>query len=218
MSDFGTMVDRIEADLDRDASSDTDAIKREIITAINDYKTERFRFNEAKLSLTTVADQAEYDEVTLASDLSTVSIEDVVSLDDLYYVAGSYNWEMDRRPFGMLRSIESTSFTGRPTLWSIGNGILLLSPTPDDAYSLTGDMVYDFNAITASSASNETNAWFTTAEKLVRMQAMGSIYSNHLRDLQKAQWFWAQAAEEFRRLKRDYEVAAVTEWVTPYYC
>lgn len=176
MSTLGAMIDRIDRDLRKNTTINTE-IKTAILSAIDDYKDEDFWFLEGKQTASTVANQETY-----AIDSTHIEV------DSLTITVSSNEYPLILRTFDWYREVNTnpTTTVGIPTDYAVHQGLYYLYPTPNAVYTLTW---YGHEILTTLSATTDTNAWMTDAERLIRSRAMYYVYANVLQDPGRAE-FW----------------------------
>lgn len=168
MSDFGTMRTRIDDELLRGGTLDTQ-INREILSAIAHYKRRRFWFNEDTTTGSAVAGE-EY------QDMPT----DLLSLDSIRITDGNDPVQLLERPNSLLEQWgASETFTGMPSDFAKYKGQIRFYPCPDAIYSLTWAGIVDLGT---PSADTDTSAWFVEAEELIRQRAKAAVRINYIKD------------------------------------
>ena len=173
---LGTMIDRIDGDLKKGGTINT-AIKSAILSAIADYQDEDFWFLEGKQTSATVANQP-----TIALD------EEQVEVDVLTITVSGNEYPLISRTFDWYREVNTNpnTTTGIPTDYAVHQELYYLYPTPNAVYPLTW---YGHKILTTLSATTDTNAWMTDAERLIRSRAMFYVYANEFQDpIRAALW------------------------------
>lgn len=179
---LGTMIDRIDDDLKRNGTQNT-AIKRAILSAIEDYQDERFWFLEGKQTASTVANQTTYavDSTQLEVDSFTIT----VSNNEYQLIPRTFDWyrEINTNP---------NTVVGIPTDYAVHQDQYYLYPTPNAVYTLTW---YGLQRQTTLSATTDTNAWMTSGERLIRYRAMAHFIADTEQDPQKAALWGGEAPD-----------------------
>jgi hypothetical protein len=163
VSDFGTMRDRIDDELQR-----SDAINTQISTAIQSaisfYKYSRFWFNEGRTTGATV-DGTEYYSLP-STQLSVDSIRVLRSASAGYF-------QLQPESFDTLehwtQGANSESF---PTHFAPFKDKFRFFPIPDAAYTTEWNGIISLGAL---SATTDTNAWMVEAEELIRQRAKAIV-------------------------------------------
>jgi hypothetical protein len=190
MSNFLTMIERIEDELD-DSGIRTQ-IQREIQSAIRHYSSKRFFFTERTFTFATVAAQESYD-IDDAADIDTF-----LEVQDSYITSGSVRYPVLPVDFPYLSSAQNGSTTGRPTNWAFFARSFYLYPIPDAAYTVT---ISGHCRLAALSADTDTNAWMTDGEELIRSRAKRKLAQNVTKDLDEAQSSGASEIEALDALE-----------------
>jgi len=214
MSTFGTMKTRIATELDR--SDLTSPIADAVVSAIAYFSTYRFWFNERTITFTTVDGQDEYTLPTV--DTSGLPIR-VLEIDQLIFVdSGGSRYVLQPKPWQYINAQKwNTTDTGKPDLYSIHHGKIILWPIPDGAYTIDGSVLADINQITSSSAANVTNEWMTVGEEMIRCRAKGDLYENTIRNPERAGAMLGIASAAMQRLQSQTDRLKNVGGVTPWY-
>lgn len=167
MSDFGTMIDRIEDELIR--SDLTTQVKKAVQSAIRHYSRERFYFNEGQWTASTVASQKMYAVPT-----------GLIEADMMKITVNGFEYELLKRDWNYLENVDtSPTYTGQPTDWAYFADQFRLYPVPDAVYTLTLSGVKTLDAL---SADADTNAWMVEGEELIRARAKADVRVNVIQD------------------------------------
>ena len=183
MSTFLIMQTRIADDLVRDDLANQ--IKNAINDAIELQEGERYKFNEKRYTLLTVAAQEYYDltePTLLASDGSALDDgETLLEIDDIYTTISNNPYRLCPRTQQHINEWQSTSYQGQPADYTIYGQQLRIWPIPDQAYTLTlmGLARLGSNPL---SGDNDTNAWMTDGAAIIRAQAKMLLYRDIIRD------------------------------------
>lgn len=182
MTTFATLKSRIADDLRR--SDLTSQINSAVLDAVKRWEGERFWFNEHRFRLPTVAGTEEYaipgtltntDESALDTHTDLLEIDDVRMLDGNDYVRlreRTEQWINEEQA-------PAAQYTGTPAWYGIYGNKFRLSPVPDAVYVIT---ISGLARLAPLSADEDTNAWTTEAEALIRHQALCELYRVVLRD------------------------------------
>jgi hypothetical protein len=185
------MQDEILDDLVNESITRTH-VKASIQDAISHYEQERFYFNESQTSFSTVAGTEYY------SSTNTDSITTMVSIVSLQAgLSGSYSVV---RPvdFKTIESLQDGNVTGFPTLYAFYLNRIRLYPIPDDVYSMAIDYVSKLDTL---SADDDSNAWTTYGEDLIRAAATRRLATRKLQDDQMAGRFGMMEMEAYEKLR-----------------
>lgn len=165
MSDFGTMQARIADELLR--SNIGAAISKAIKTAIANWENTRFAFNENDWTRNTVASTEAYG---FPSDLAII--------DDIVITVSGTRYRLKPVHHTWLNSVSlTTSATGQPGYYAKHNRQFRLYPIPDAVYALKLYGVERFDALVDA---DDTNAWMTEGEELIRQRAKAIVRIDHL--------------------------------------
>lgn len=175
MSTYGTMLDRIDDELDRGGSIDTQ-IARAVQSAITHYASDRFWFNEGVLTDVTVASTEYYDYPDTLLTLDSLRVRQSVAAG-YFRVDPVPNSEIEMRSQG-------TVTTGLPRLYSEAKAQVRMFPVPDAAYATQWFGLIDLGAL---SADADTNAWMVEGEALIRQRAKAIVRMDVLREAAIAQ-------------------------------
>jgi hypothetical protein len=178
--DYGSMQTRIADELGRNdlAASLLNAtvtpIQNAIQSAITQYEHERFWFNEARATTSTVAPVSGVG--TSAYALPT----DVVEIDTLSVTRNDTRTWLDEMPWtGIDALLGTTTSFGQPLYYAVYQQEFWLYPIPDAAYTLTLSYVKKLSTL---SASTDTNAWMVEGEPLIRTRAKVLLLIETIKD------------------------------------
>lgn len=167
--DYAALQSRIADEMAR--TDLTSQIALEILTAIKHYEQQRFWFDEARATASTVAGTANLAVPT-----------DLVDIDTLTITYNGHPYELTRRSWDWYRGIgggDSSVTTAVPTAYAYYANELWFYPVPDDAYTLT---IAYLKQLTALSTGADSNAWTTSGEELIRARAKAAVRINYLMD------------------------------------
>lgn len=188
MADLATLKSRIASEIHR--SDLTTSIAYAIADAVAHYQGKRFRFNQARATLSTVAGTEFYDD-----------LDDVGQIDAITATVNGRKYVLDEMNFGDGEWINSTTTQqGQPTRWSWYDNQIRLYPIPDAAYSLT---VSYQKKIAAPASDTDSNAWTTEAEPLIRYAAEKRLYRDILMDDAAGMKAEMAETEALRRLTKE---------------
>ena len=216
MADYGDMITRVTHGIDRSVSSEDEYVRREIISAIETYKTERLRWTEKRVDLACVADQESYTSGFTLTSGGTVELEDIITIDWVALgPANSVNhtYDLRRKDSKTMAALSGISSTGIPIYWDFSSDAFWLYPTPDQAHEVQWKGLVDVNDVTYDSGTSEgsSNPWFNEAEEMIRQRAISNIYFNWLKNPERGQLFRNLADTEFRRHRSNYERLVTTD-------
>lgn len=173
MSDYGTMQSRIADELGR--ADLTDQIKKAIQSAIKKYERQRFYFNTTTATFSTVPGQEYYG----ASDLA--DIPNIVQFDAVEIDLDGVSRPLSQRDVAFTNDINSIAgFMADPEYFTYYQQQIRLAPVPSLARTVKLSYVYRLPAL---SENEDTNAWMTDAEELIRMRAKCDLFVNVIRDV-----------------------------------
>lgn len=177
MSDYGTMIDRIAAELERSdmgSASSPGVIGTHINDAIRTYKAKHWWFLQeptgtAKTNTTTASNSY----VSLPTGIIQIDTLQVTIGGQLERLTAISHDEMERLH-------EGTTSEGQPWNYSQYGKRVRIYPTPDNTYTLTWTGLFEES--TTLSASADTNDWMTDGELLIRRQAKMTLLRDYLTD------------------------------------
>ncbi len=151
----------------------TTEIQREINNAITFYGNKAFWFNEATMAeITTVQGQRYYPLPT-----NFASVLDALS------TLGNYTYRLEPRTEQYLDQVDwgNDFWSGYPTDYSFWNGQIRLFPPPQGGLPIQvkGTAILSPAPLTAD---DDSNAWLTSAEELIRTRAVRQLYGRYIRD------------------------------------
>ncbi len=167
MSTFGAMKTRIADEIAR--SDLSTQIGLAIKSAIADYEDERFNFNETRATMSTVAGTEFYD---MPSNL----IKD----DSLRVNLNGNEYDMNEVSYEYIEQNQvNNSYQGFPYQYAKYQEKFRFYPIPNAVYVVTLSYM---KKLAALSADDDTNAWMTDAEELIRQRAKWDLYTNLIQD------------------------------------
>lgn len=180
MSTYGTMIDRIAAELERSdlgSSSAPGVIGSHINDAIRQYKSRAWWFlQEPSSALKTNTTTASNSYVSLPTGL--------IQVDTLQVTVGGQLERMTPCAHTVMESLhEGSSSEGQPWNYTLYGARARLYPTPDDVYTLTWTGLFEESALAASA---DTNDWMTHGELLIRHTARMTVLRDYIRDMEAA--------------------------------
>jgi len=180
MSTLGILKTRIADEIVRDDLSSQ--IGNAITTAISLWASTRFVFNEKRYALTTVVSQEYYPMSSLTNtDGSAIATgETLLEIDSFTLTYGTEPYTLDDRTQQWLDREQSATFTGQPNSYGIFADQIRLSPIPAGAYACKISGLAELGALTSD---NDSNAWMTSGEALIRAQAKALLYRDVIRDM-----------------------------------
>jgi hypothetical protein len=181
VTDFVTMQTRIADELVRDDLSNQ--IKLAINDGIKQWEAERFRFNEKRYRILTVAQQEYYDVITptlLTSAGAAVDTgETILEIDSM--VRGGSRYPLTDRTQSWMDDQQSGNSYGPPTDYAFFANQLRFFPIPDAIYTV------DISCMGRLGPNplvddGDTNAWMTEGEVIIRGQAKLILCRDVLKD------------------------------------
>lgn len=192
MSTLAALKSRIADELARtDLNSQ---IAQAVSEAIYDYQSTRFSFNQARESLSTVADQEFYTSDDLPGE--------VIEIDSIRATINGRTYQLAVWGYQELDRIASTTnTTGQPLAWAWYAEELRLYPVPDGAYTLT---ISYHKRIDAPSDAEE-NVWTNEkyAGQLIRYSALRRIALDYLKDDAEGAKYAQGESVQLRRLGKE---------------
>jgi hypothetical protein len=171
----GTYVDmqtRIADDL-VDTAVTTAQIKNAILTAVSDYDSARFFFNQKTATFSTVAAQEYYTTAALSD------IPNIVSIDSALITYSGYKSQLVAVDYSTMDAEQDGTITSAPYWYAYYGQQIRLFPIPDAVYTVTLSYLYKFTTL---SADSDTNAWMTDGEEMIRQAAKRRLALDTLRD------------------------------------
>ena len=212
MTTFATMKTRIVDETLRDDFTATQ-LGNAINDAVKQWEGERFKFNEKRYQILTVADQEYYDlegPTLLTSAGAAVGTgETLLELDDILATVNSSPYRLSPRTQQWFNEWTTTTHTGQPSDFTLYGAQLRIFPVPDAAYQLDL-MGLARLAPNPLSGDTDTNAWMTEGEPLTRAHAKMLLYRDVLRDNDGASLAVEQMKEAEHMLKRKMGAQAFT--------
>jgi len=182
MSTYGTMIDRIAAELERSdlgSSASPGVIGTHINDAIRLYKARNWWFLQEPTG-------AAKTNTTTASDSYVSLVSGIIQIDTLQVTIAGQLQRLTPVTHSEMESLhEGTTSEGQPWNWTQYGARVRLYPTPDDMYTLTWTGLFE-DATTLDSDA-DTNDWMTTGELLIRHTARMTVCRDYLHDLEAAQ-------------------------------
>jgi hypothetical protein len=183
MTTFAVLQARIADDLVRDDLGSQ--IQNAINDAIELQEGERFKFNEKRYQILTVASTEYYDlagPTLLTSAGAAVGTgETLLEIDDILATISSQPSRLTPRTQQWVNENQLSTYRGQPSSYTIYGQQLRIWPIPDAVYTidLMGLARRGPNPL---SADADTNAWMTDGAGIIRAQAKMLLYRDILRD------------------------------------
>lgn len=195
MPTLEAMKDRIALEMNRADLSGN--IASAINSAIQQYESERFWFNESRsITFDTVAAQVAYGALASAFIPYLVRIDMLSLAETSTSVYDLYRKNADEFDLTSLGQASS----GKPTCFTYSEQEIRLWPTPDQAYAMRVHGVYKLATLTGDS---DSNAWTTEAEELIRSAAKKKLAMHDTGDAELAGIMAAAEREAFDYLKAE---------------
>lgn len=173
MPTLGDMKKRIAEEIYRDDL--TDAIAREIKSAIAFYQSKRIYFQErTRFEFATVAQQDTY------SYADAPEIANLVSIDFVHLLRDEAILDVRYATPASVDLIAFNPSIGEPSFYSYAGNALRFYPTPDRAYTIRIMALIPVGAPVADDTPN--NPWMQDAEELIRSRAKRNLYLHSLGD------------------------------------
>jgi hypothetical protein len=184
MSTFGVMKTRLIDEMLRDDLT-ADQLGNAINDAIELQEGERYKFNEKRRTILTVAAQEYYslaaptllDESGAALSIGELMLE----IDDIFTSINNNPYRLTARTQQHMNEWQSTTYQGQPADYTVYGGELRIWPIPDQVYTLSLNGLVRLGPNPLSGDSN-TNAWMTEGGGIIRGQAKLILYRDLLRD------------------------------------
>lgn len=200
MSTYSDLQSRIADDINR--SDLTSQIQQCILLAIQQYKNERFWFNETSATATTTTSSA---QVGAPSD--------ILRIDHLYIVVSGHNIELLQTDLGSVIEYRPTT-NGRPRSFCYYRNQFELDRLADQAYTLN---LYYLKELTALASGTDSNGWTTDGEDLIVFHAEKKLYANVIKDQAKAAVAAAQEREALAAMRSLAMARTTTGYTKAYY-
>ena len=198
MSTYGTMIDRIAAEIERTdigSSSSPGVIGTHINDAIRMFKAKNWWFLEEPTSATkTATTTASNSYVTLPTGLIQIETLKITINGQLQSMRAVSHNEMEE-------AHEGTATVGQPYSYTLYGGRMRLYPTPSDVFTLTFTGLFEEASLTVSA---DTNAWMTDGELLIRHTARMTVLRDYIRDFDAASSCQPAIAQAVDALDREH--------------
>lgn len=176
MTTYGTMIDRIEAEIGR--TDLTARVQDAIQTAIRHYERRRFYFTEFIDSLSTSSSQ-EFYSVSDYADMSLITEVDSLRIND-----GTFDYPLMERDWSYMEQVQTyDGVYDDPTDYTFYSQRLRLYPIPDAARIIH---ISGVKKLASLSATTDTNSWMTDGEALIRSRAKAELYLHTIHKPEKA--------------------------------
>lgn len=192
MTTYITMIERIENEIDDDDLRDE--IKSAIQSAIAHYSRKRFFFNQVQFDFTMVADDEFFD----STDDS--EIPNILAIDSMYITSGGIRYPLNPLSNSIIDDAQDGQVKARPENWAYVRKNIRVYPISDGSYTAT---VEAWSRLGALVEDDDTNAWMTDGEELIRQRAKRILAMDVTKEPSDAQA--AQALEEMALEALEYE-------------
>lgn len=174
MATLSTLRSNIADQIDRtDLNTQIDlAINR----AVEHYGANKFWFNEAASTFTTVADQLSYGT---ADGVSTA----VAGIEVAQVTVNTIKFPLYKKTYDFITLINTDDYTGYPEYWAYFDEKMHLYPTPDSTYTVSISYIKKYDTLTAD---GDTNDFTDNAEDLLESRARWWLYKRILHDRERA--------------------------------
>lgn len=207
MPTLGDMKKRIAEEIYRDDL--TDAIAREIKSAIAFYQSKRIYFQErTRFEFATVAQQDTY------SYADAPEIANLVSIDFVHLLRDEAILDVRYATPASVDLIAFNPSIGEPSFYSYAGGALRFYPTPDRAYTIRIMALIPVGAPVADDTPN--NPWMQDAEELIRSRAKRNLYLHSLGDQGMAAAMKAAEDEALASLVAETSMRTQVDAFVPY--
>lgn len=202
MTDFITMQNRIARELRHESSAFVSGIQTEIKenirSAIQHYENDEYWFNQRRATRNSVAGQEWY----------AVPLDFIVFVN-LSFTDNDIKTTLEPRSYDELEEMSNASLRARPQYYCLFDQQFRLYPIPDQSYVLT--LAYtrklwpirDGVEVVGGTLSedNDTNAWLTDAETLIRSKTKAYICNHVIDEPRLADKYMMDAELEKRNLQ-----------------
>lgn len=194
MATLADLQASIIRDLARSDTSITDIVTFDIISAIREYESQRFYFNERSLSITLSATNTYALSLWVATD---ATLADIIEIDQMSVLINSGTRRYMLKPIGFNQirdeiDTQPAQPTGNPTYYALWSQSIKLDSYPATAITGTIDCHVRLKELATGS---DTNAWTNDAFELIRFAAQ-----KRLQGVRFANPMAAQAAAEGERI------------------
>jgi hypothetical protein len=189
MATLGTLNDNIA---DMLARSDINSqITLEIQSAVRHYQSERFWFNEDRISLSCSSTITEYTLSATTSIMQIIAVQ--ITRNSSTYVIEPIS-EAERL------SYDTNNITGDPSWYAVYRGLFIPYPRPTTSpYTATISVVRE--PVTLS-ATTDSNVFTNNAQELIESRAAANICLRYLRDQEAAKSFKILEQEALMELRK----------------
>ena len=209
MATAGNLCTTIISDLNRGDLSISDIVLLDIQSAIRDYESYRFTFNEQILTVTVTATQ------TYALSLFAASgtgVAEVVEIDDLAItIPASRTYSIQEVTWMEMGDIDSGVGTlqGYPQIYAVYNQNLQIYPKPNALFLAVMSAHVKLTEIAAGGMAT-SNAWTNQASELIRCAALKRLWGRKYQNMQMAQAMQVAESQALSSLQRRNEAITST--------
>lgn len=204
MASLPETVTRICDDLSRPEEEIGDVVKREIMSAVANYESQRFGFNERILIPSFSATNTFLFSALMGS---ATDVTDIFNIDDIKVFVSNRSLVLTELPWGDLYQLDQSVINSNiPDFWSTFNKTLKIYPKMNT--SLSAEITAHVKLVTLTNAV--TNAWLVEGEELIRNRATRMVLRKKLDDFEKAAEYKDMEQEAFTSLKQDAAVLQAT--------
>ncbi|WP_078680165.1 hypothetical protein [Bartonella sp. AR 15-3] len=190
---FIQMLKDIQDEIDDQTDEYIDQVQKAIFSALRFCERLPFYFNESReVVFTTLRGKNRY-----GREVSPF-IAEAVQIVDVYLYKHSHKFKLLQTDPIMLESSENELDRGIPTRYAYFEQKLVLSPIPDDAYSIR--LILNPMRIKEIETMQEDSIWFLEAYELIKTRAKYELYTNILKEPQMAAAAFAMFQEQLEAL------------------
>ena len=206
MTDYGTMKTRMALELKRADLVTDGSVSNAILSALDFYKRQQFRFNQARATSNLTEDIEYYG---LPADFIEMDTAVLVHNDELDFMQQrSHYWIDENKEWSQYRS--------RPYVVAVQADQFRVYPIPDgQTYSILITYTYE---LPKPSSDTDTSAWFTDGEELIRTHAKSDLLENSIRGesaFMEAQVLRRREEEIASSMRREYKRSQSAGKLTP---
>jgi len=183
MATVGNLCTTIIGDLNRGDTSISDIVLIDIKSAVRDYETHRFYFNEQDISITLSATQTYLLSAVAAAG---AGVSDIIEVDVFEVTVNGRTYCLREKTWSELKHLDSgvSTLQGYPMYYSYWAQAVKIYPLPNGVY--TG-IISAHVKFTELAAMSDTNAWTNDASELIRCGALKRLYGRRFQDYTAAQ-------------------------------
>ena len=234
MSDWGTLVRRVQEEVHRYDSDSLDRIKRAITHAIDDEQYRDYYFNEATYTVVLINGTFQYGEESSAGEADGYPADFLKARVITLEFDGYIQWAIQSVPMRRFRKDQITSsYRGYPDRYAWDREFIMLDPTPNGTYNMILDYTANIgtplaayssdawvftDSLTGSTISDtDTNGWYDEGSDLITLAAKEYLYANVWKDVQEAQIARGQRDDVRKRMYREGRASQVPGYPKLYY-